>query len=135
MNLVFNKWDSLGNPIPNLSELNTTTDVTTFPFFINDINFNIKKCKLVDINQNDKFYFIITHKFSYTFYIKNGEIFLPKEIEHYINNSNLKIVFLCEGESNKHIDTFMLLLIKKIKNNNWLEENFYIIDNNSMLYK
>lgn len=135
MNLVFNNWDTNGNPIPNLSELNTAEDITTFPFFINDETFNIKKCKLEDINQSEKFYFIITHKFSYTFYIKNGDIFLPKEIEEYIKNYNLKILFLSEHESNKYIDTFMMLLIRKIKKNNWNEDNFYIIDNNSMLYK
>lgn len=135
MNLVFNNWDTNGNPIPNLSELNTAEDVTTFPFFIKDATFNIKKCKLEDINQNEKFYFVITHKFSYTFYIKNGDIFLPKEIEEYIKKYNLKIVFLSEHESNKYIDTFMMLLIRKIKKNNWNEDNFYIIDNNSMLYK
>lgn len=135
MNLVFNRWDDLDNPLPNLSEINTANDITSFPFFIDDESFNIKKCKLEDVTNNEKFYFIITQKFSYTFYIRNGDIFLPKEIEKYIQNYNLKIVFLCEHESNKYVDTFMQLLIRKIKKNGWNEENFYIIDNNSMLYK
>jgi hypothetical protein len=135
MNLVFNRWDDNGNPLPNLSELNTEYNTFLFPFFINDISFNIQKCRLEDINKNEKFYFIITQKFSYSFYIKHGEIFLPKEIEQYIKNYNLKIIFLSEHESNKYVDIFMHLLIKKIKKNNWKEENFYIIDNNSMLYK
>ncbi len=133
MNLVFNKWDELGNPIPNLSELNTNGDTTSFPFFFNDSNFNIKNCKLEDINEKEKFYFIISYRWGYPFYIKNSDIFLPKEIENYIKNYNLKIVFLSETESNKFIDTFMQLLIRKIRKNNWIEENFYIIDNNSML--
>ena len=135
MNLVFNRWEDSETPLPNLSELNTATDVTSFPFFINDNSFNIRKCTLTEINDKEPFYFIITQKFSYTFYIKNGDIFLPKEIEEYIQNYNLKIIFLCEHESNKYVDTFMSLLIRKIKKNNWNEENFYIIDNNSMLYK
>ena len=135
MNLVFNRWDKNGNPLPNFSELNTEYEFSTFPFFLNDENFNIRKCKLEDINQNEKFYFIVTHNTSYTFYIKNGDIFLPKEIEEYIKNYDLKIIFLCEHESNKYIDTFMQLLIRKIKKNNWKEYNFYIINNNSMLYK
>jgi hypothetical protein len=135
MNLVFNRWDDNNNPLPNLSELNTTLDNTSFPFFFNDDNFNIQKCRLEDINKNEKFYFIITQKFSYTFYIKNGDIFLPKEIEDYIKNYNLKIIFLCEHESNKYVNTFITLLARKIKKNDWKEENFYIIDNNSMLYK
>ncbi len=135
MNLVFNKWDENGNPIPNLSELNTIKAETTFPFFFNDAYFNIRKCRLADINSDETFYFIISYKYSYTFYIKNGDIFLPKEIEDYIKNYNLKIIFLCEHESNKYIDSFMQLLIRKIKKNNWKEENFYIIDNNSMIYK
>jgi hypothetical protein len=135
MNLVFNKWDEVGNPIPNLSELNSSGDLVSFPFFINDTSFNIKNCKLEDINENETFYFIITKIYSYTFFIKNGDIFLPKEIEDYIKNFNLKIVFLCEHESNKFVDTFMQLLIRKIRKNNWNEANFYIIDNNSLLHK
>ena len=133
MNLVFNRWDENNNPLANLSELNTSDECVSFPFFYNDSNFNIKNCKLEDINKNETFYFIITKIYSYTFYIKNGDIFLPKEIEDYIKNYNLKIVFLCEHESNKFIETFMQLLIKKIKKNNWNEKNFFIIDNNSML--
>ena len=135
MNLVFNKWDEVGNPIPNLSELNGGGESVSFPFFINDNSFNIKNCKLGDINENETFYFIITKIYSYTFFIKNSDIFLPKEIEDYIKNYNLKIVFLCEHESNKFVDTFMQLLIKKIRKNNWNETNFYIIDNNSLLHK
>lgn len=134
MNLVFNKWNG-ETPIPNLSELNNNGDEVSFPFFFNDDRFNIKKCKLEDITPTETFYFIITKIYSYTFFIKNGDIFLPKEIEDYIKNYNLKIVFLCEHESNKFVDTFVHLLIRKIRKNNWKEENFYIIDNNSMLSK
>ena len=135
MNLVFNKWDDNGNPIPNLSEINTTTFNFEFPFFLNDNTFNIQKCKLKDINHTENFYFIVSINYSYQLYIVNGEIFLPKEIEYYIKNFDLKIIFLCEHESHKYTDTFMSLLIKKIKKNNWNESNFCIIDNNSMLYK
>lgn len=135
MNLVFNKWDNNGNPIPNLSELNSSEYYVTFPFFFEDINFNIKSCRLKDINKNETFYFIISYRWSYTFYIKNGEIFLPKEIEEYIKNFDLKVIFLSETESNKFSDVFLNLLIKKIKKNNWKEENFFIIDNNSKLHK
>ena len=133
INLVFNRWDESGNPLPNLSELNNGGEEAAFPFFYNDTSFNIKKCKIEEINQEETFYFIITKIYSYTFYIKNGDIFLPSEISYYIKNYNLKIIFLCEHESNKYVDTFMQLLIRKIKKNQWKEENFYVIDNNSML--
>ncbi len=135
MNLVFNRWDSLGRPMPNLSELNNGGNEVSFPFFFHDANFNIKNCKLENINKEDKFYFIIAKNYSYTFYIKNSDIFLPAEIEYYIKNFDLKIIFISEHESNKFVDTFMQLLIRKIKKNGWKEENFYIIDNNSMLNK
>lgn len=135
MNLVFNKWDVDGNPIPNLSELNKYDDDICHPFFFNDARFNVKSRRLEDINQNEKFYFIISNKQPYSFYIKNSEIFLPKEIEYYIKNFDLKIMFISEHESHKHLDIFLQLLIKQIKKNNWKEENFYIIDNNSMLNK
>ena len=64
INLVFNRWDVDGNPLPNLSEINTDIDCTTFPFFYNDSSFNIKNCKLQDINNNETFHFVITHIFS-----------------------------------------------------------------------
>jgi hypothetical protein len=134
MNLVFNKWNE-NNPVPNLSELNNGGDVVSFPFFFDDSSFNIKICKLEDINKEEKFYFIIAKNYSYKFYIKNSEIFLPKEIEYYIKNFDLKVIFISEHESNKFVDTFMQLLIRKIKKNNWNEENFYVIDNNSLLHK
>jgi hypothetical protein len=135
MNLVFNRWDDNGNPLPNLSELEYKMATPTFhPFFFNDSSFNIKKCKLKDINEKEKFYFIISFNYPYKFYIQHGEVFFPEELKYYIKNYNLKIVFLCEHESHKFVDSFVQLLIRTIKKNNWKEENFYIIDNNSLLH-
>jgi hypothetical protein len=141
MNLVFNKWDEYGNPLPNLSELNNKNQIAEFPFFMEEgylpdkmgmRDVVIKKCKLDEINTNDKFYYIISLRFSFLFCIKNSDIYIPKEIEYHIKNNNLKVIFLSEVETHKYYDTFIQLLIKKIKKNNWKEENFYIIDNNSM---
>ena len=149
MNLVFNIWDKNGNPLPNLTELNTKHQhlfniseyqFAQFPFFIEEgdlsdkmgmENVNIKKCKIDEININENFYYIISLRFSFTFCIKKSEIFLPKEIEEYISKYNLKIIFLCELETHKYYDIFIELLLKKIKKNTWKEKNFYIIDNNS----
>ena len=81
MNLVFNRWDESGNPLPNLSELSyKLPNPTSLPFFIDDVNFNIKKCTLEDINKNETFYFIIAINYSYKFFIQHSEIFIPKEI-------------------------------------------------------
>ena len=135
INLVFNRWDDNGNPLPNLSELSDETpNAVGFPFFLNDNTFNIRKCKLEDINKDETFYFIISNNYPYKFYIQNTEIFLPKEIEHYIKYFDLKVIFLCEHESHKFVDSFIQLFVKKIKKNNWKEENFYVIDNNSQLH-
>jgi hypothetical protein len=135
MNLVFNRCDKDGHWLPNLTELDyKVTNAAFFPFFINDSSFNIKKCKLKDINETDKFYFIISINYPYKFYIQKSEIFLPKEIEYYIKNFNLKVIFLCEHESHKYVGPFVELLNKQIRKNNWKEENFYIIDNNSLLH-
>ena len=128
MNLVFNRWDENKNPLPNLSELSTQIpDVVVFPFFLNESSFNIKKCKLEDINHNEKFYFIISINYPYQFYIQNAAIFLPEEIKHYIKNYNLKIVFLCEHESHKFVDSFVQVLITTIKKNNWkiIQKNIF----------
>ena len=150
MNLVFNRWNNLDEPLPNLSELNVKNQhlfniseyqFAQFPFFMNEGDLedkmgmektNIRKCKLDDITTNETFYFIISLRYSLTFSIKKGDIFLPQEIEKYIEDYNLKIIFLSELETHKYYDTFIELLIKKIKRKNWKEENFYLIDNNSM---
>ena len=135
MNLVFNRWDDNGNPLPNLSELDYKMATPTFhPFFFNDSSFNIKKYKLEDINKEEKFYFIISFNYPYKFYIHNTEIFFPKELEYYIKNYNLKVIFLCEHESHKYVESFVELLNRQIKKKNWKESNFYIIDNNSLLH-
>lgn len=135
MNLVFNRWDINGNPLPNLSELsNRAPDAVVYPFFLNDSSYNIRKCRLEDINKNEKFYFIITNNYPYQFYIENAQIFLPKEIIPYIENFDLKVIFLCEHESHKYVDTFVQVMIRQIRKNKWKEENFYIIDNNSLLH-
>jgi hypothetical protein len=140
MNLVFDKWDDVGNPIPNLSELDTKEQFALFPFFMKEGDLSdkmgmddvfIKKCKVDEINLNEKFYYIISLRFSFLFCIKKGDIYLPKEIEEYIKNYNLKVIFLCELENHKYANVFIKLLSEKIKKNNWNEENFYIIDNNS----
>ena len=141
MNLVFDKWNEHGYPLPNLSQLNNKNQFALFPFFMAEGDLpdkmgmedtTIKKCKLNEINLNEKFYYIISLRFSLLFCIKNSDIFLPKEIEFHIKNNNLKVIFLSEVETHKYYDIFIELLIKKIKKNNWKEENFYIIDNNSI---
>ena len=140
MNLVFDKWDNTGNAIPNLSELDTKEQFALFPFFMKEGDLSdkmgmddvfIKKCKVDEINLNEKFYYIISLRFSFLFCIKKGDIYLPKQIEEYIKNYNLKVIFLCELENHKYANVFIKLLSEKIKKNNWNEENFYIIDNNS----
>ena len=126
MNLVFNRCDKNGHIIPNLSELDyKVTNAVFFPFFFNDSSFNIKKCKLEDINHTEKFYFIISINYPYQFYIQHGEIFFPKELKYYIKNYNLKIVFLCEHESHKYVDTFVQLLKRQIIKNNWKYSMFF----------
>ena len=141
MNLVFDKWDKNGNPLPNLWVLNTKIHYALFPFFMKEgdlpdkmgmENVEIKKCKIEDVNLSEKFYYIISLRFSFLFCIKNSDIFLPKEIEPHIKNNNLKVIFICELETHKFYDIFVDLLVKKIRKNNWPEENFYIIDNNSI---
>ena len=71
MNLVFDKWNNQGNPLPNLSELNNKNEIAEFPFFMEEgylpdkmgmQDIVIKKCKLDEINPNDKFYYIICHR-------------------------------------------------------------------------
>ena len=60
MNLVFDKWDENGNPIPNFNYLNekVVCDAITYPVFLNDLYLEkpIKHCKIENINKFENFY-------------------------------------------------------------------------------
>jgi hypothetical protein len=139
MNIVFDKWDENDNPIPNFNYLNekVVCDAISYPIFLDglDLSFNVKKCKLSDITLNDNFYYIIQHMYNYQHFLKNGLIDFSEKIKEQITNNNLKVMFISPHESPEHLDIFVGILSKMVKNNNWDESQFYIINNNSLIYK
>jgi hypothetical protein len=139
LNIVFDNWNSNNEPIKNMSHLDDKygNDTVTYPFFLQELNikyWKINKCKLSNISSTKSFYYIISHVYEYSFFIKNAKLDLPKDILYHITYSNLKIIFIASHESPEHLDIFVKLLTETIIKNNWKEENFYIISNNSMIY-
>ena len=139
MNFVYEKWDENGNPVPNFYYLNKKEGLTIVPdlSFVEDLGFEtlkVKNCKIKDINKNDKFYFIISYLDECLFFTKKGKLIFSEEIEYHIIENDLKIVFISPYESPYNLIPFLTMLKNNIIKKNWKEENFYIINNNSMLY-
>lgn len=139
MNIVFDKWDKNSNPIPNFNYLNekVVCDAITYPVFLNDLYLDtpIKHYKVEDMNKNENFYYIIQHMYSYQHFLKNGIVNFSNEIKNAITNKNLKVMFVSPHESPEYLEMFIVILNKMIVDNNWDENQFYIINNNSLIYK
>ena len=138
MNLVFDNWNNK-EPIPNFNYLNekVVCDAITYPVFLNDLYLErpIKHCKIEDINKDENFYYIIQHMYSYQHFLKNGVVNFSEEIKNAITNYNLKVIFVSPHESPEYLEMFISILNKMILDNNWNESQFYIINNNSLIYK
>ena len=141
-NIVFDSWENANTPFEkyniNLDYLNKKIvyDAVSYPWILSDLNINwkIKNCKLSDVNKEDNYYYIIQHIYSYSYFIKNQTIDLPEEVKYQITNNNLKVMFVSPHESPEHLETFIEILNTTIKTNNWNESQFYIINNNSLIY-
>jgi len=139
MNLVFDKWDENGNPIPNFNYLNekVVCDAISHPIFLDALNLDlkIKKCKISEITLKDNFYYVIQHMYGYQYFLKNGAINFSEEIKLQITNNNLKVMFVSPHESPEHLEIFINILTNMVKSNGWNESQFYIINNNSLIYE
>ena len=148
LNVVFDKWDENNKPIKNLEYLNKLYKefIVIYPFTVHifsepdmergweERGWKLNECKLTDIITNENYYYVISHTYTYLYFIKNGKITLPAEVEHCITHNNLKVIFMAPHESPEDLDIFVKMLTDKINKNNWKESNFYIINNNSMIY-
>jgi hypothetical protein len=139
MNLVYENWDENENPIPNFYYLNKKEGLKIVPelSFVDDLGFKtleIKNCRIKDINKNEKFYFVISYADECLFFTKKGKLIFSEEIEHHIIENDLKIIFISPYESPHNLIPFLTMLKNHIVRKKMKEENFYIINNNSMLY-
>jgi len=96
----------------------------------------IKICRLNDIKLNDNFYYVISHRCaleSLYKYNENNIWELPIEVENSIKYKNLKVIFLSEHESFKEINNSFKELKDIILKKGLNENQFFIINNNSLL--
>ena len=107
LNLVFDKWDDNGKPIPNLIFLNEKLNCEAIPnievgapmhFFTNlgkdlvDNNYEKNYCKLSDISPNENYYYIVVHYCSYNNLFNENEWQLSEEVEYCVRNKNFKVI-------------------------------------------
>ena len=139
LNLVFDKWDDNGNPIANLSEINEQIGgeyIIDLHLLLNLPNplIKINKCNLSDIQLGENYYYMIAHRCSFESMFNSDGWSINKDVEEYIKNKNLKIVFLSEHESYKDLKTSLTNLITLLDKKGLNHIQFYIVNNNSLLY-
>ena len=136
LNVVFDKWDETNKPIKNLEYLFLKVGDCGLLFHEIDMegDWKLNECKLTDITPDENYYYIISHIYTYLYFLKNGKLILPIEVQNYITHNNLKVIYMAPHESPEHLDIFVKILTDTIKKNNWKESNFYIISNNAMIY-
>jgi hypothetical protein len=140
LNLVFDEWDG-DVPMPNLNFLNEKlgSEYLLLPDIILNLESEglpIRKCKLTDIKSGDNFYYVISHRCSLeSIYKYNDENIweIPIEVEECIRNKNLNVILLSEHESFKGIHNSFKELKDIILKKELNENQFFIINNNSLL--
>jgi hypothetical protein len=121
LNLVFDEWSG-NEPLPNLNFLNEKlgSGYILLPDVIFQLKLKglqIKNCTLNDVELNDDFYYVISHRCaleSIYKYNENNIWELPIEVENCIKYKNLKVIFLSEHESFRGIHKSL----KELKNIN-----------------
>ena len=139
LNLVFDKWDGDGNPIANLSEINEQIGgeyIIDLHLLLNLPNplIKINKCNLSDIHLGENYYYMISHRCSFESMFNSDGWSINKDVEDCVKNKNLKIVFLSEHESYKDLKTSLTNLITLLDKKGLNHNQFYIVNNNSLLY-
>ena len=147
LNLVFDKWDDNGNPIPNLIFLNEKMNCEAIPnievgtplhFFTNlgkdlvDNNYEKNYCKLSDIHSDENYYYVVLHYCSYNNLFDENEWLLSEEVEYCVKNKNLKVIFLSEHESYMNLSVDVENLSKLIDKKQLNPKQFHIVNNNSL---
>jgi hypothetical protein len=148
-NIVYDQWEN-ENPIPNIKKTSLDTHGIKDPHnlilhYYDDTNlksnrFKIRRCKISDINTNEKFYYIISYSCTLSdlfFYNNTVEKqkpldFLSDEIKNLVsNNDNFFIMFLSEHEPD---DVYGYeCLINYINQHDLPANKFYLVNNNSKL--
>jgi len=138
LNLVFENWDG-DKELPNLSEINQYIGgeyIIDVHLLINLPNpfIEIRKCKFEDITPNENYYYVISHRCSFESMFNEDGWAISESTEEKIRNSNLKVVFLSEHEGFRDLKKTIHNLKSLINKKRLKENQFYIINNNSVLY-
>ena len=135
LNLVFNEWSN-GQPLANLTNLNTKS-VKKFELpriLLENTNINVNTCKLDDINETEKYYYVIKHLVSYNHFMDNPNMGIKESVLNCVRDEGLNIVFLNENESYDNITKIVNKMELFIESNNLNASNFYLLNNNSSLH-
>lgn len=138
LNLVFEKWDG-DKELPNLSEINQYIggDYIIEPHILVNLPnpfIKINKCKFEDITNDENYYYIICHRCSFESMFNEDGWAISENTEEHIKKNNLKVIFLSEHESFKNLKKTLYTLKTLINKKGLKETQFYIINNNSLLY-
>ena len=134
LNLVFEKWDG-DTPISNCYDTGFVR-----PYHLDHLipnltspNLIVNKCKLEDINESENFFYLINYMCQLIEIINEDNFVITEEILSYVRDKNLKIIFFCDHELNRHEKKTMATLVEQLKKRNVSESNFYYLNNNSKL--
>ena len=148
LNLVFDEWDDKGNPVANLIFLNKMANYELIPnveigsplhFFTNlgkglvNDKYEKKYCKLSDIHPHENYYYVVLHYCSYNYLFNENEWQLSEEVEYFVKNKNLKVIFLSEHESYMNLSADIDKLSNLIDKKGLNPKQFYVINNNSLI--
>jgi hypothetical protein len=131
INLVFDKFDKDGNPIPNGSD--NPLLMATFPnWFLNHSNIKTKFYHIGDVTKDDTFYYIIHYGRDLKDVIYDTFILSDEAIDC-CKDKNLKILFINFHEVNNNEFEVLQQLNKYISHFSLNEDDFYYINNNTKL--
>jgi hypothetical protein len=131
INLVFDKFDSDGNPIANGSD-NIKLGATFPNWFVNHSDINPKFYNIDDVTTDDAFYYIINYGRDLKDVIYDTFILSDEALEC-CKDKGLKVLFVNFHEVNNNEFDVLQQIVKYISIFGLKEDNFYYINNNAKL--
>jgi hypothetical protein len=133
-NLVFDKFDETGKPIPNgahIAELGTNN--SDWHWIVNEPKLNQKFYNIDDVTVDKDFFYLISYTTNQLRTILNGTFILSNEAIECCKKKNLKILFLNFHEVNYDEFNVLQSIVTYISDLGLNDENFYYVNNNSKL--
>lgn len=141
LNVVYDTFDSLGEPVPNLtnqySKRRLADSRNLIKHYIDDTSysdkFGQKTCTMSEVieNPNQNYYYFINHAGEFLFDFFESEIFTEQVKEFLHKYPNFRVVFLTEHEPDNEFG--FVALNDYLKFNNINGKQIYVVNNNHML--